>query len=337
MYLLGAIILTIVLLFVINKYRPEAPLSEKLKEYKYLSEGPIESDNYEIIKIIDNWKGRAEVDGIVFLEAIFYDTTTKNILFCTNPKEYEKIDDEWENKIPYQIFWKMNDHGRVIDSIKIDYSLGLNNSGVFFHDDYFIDWVNNNNKTKQKYIDVIEGDSLSIQQLESHINRANMLYANKDYENEITNLFLKEKEGWTRIKSKKLYEKTEPIYGQVLMYTLKPYIENYKKRFIELDIAKGELEPIQIEHFVKKSKQSKSLADINNHGRSGWGGIGYFKLNHNSESINFKGHAFNRKLDRTYIYYPIEKDQDFLIMYLHKRASDNRHFKNTGIYVLRKK
>ena len=83
MYLLSLIILTILILFVILKN--EAPLPEKFKDYKYLSEELIESDNYEIIKIIENWKGEAENDGILLLDDIFYDTITKNTLFFTSP------------------------------------------------------------------------------------------------------------------------------------------------------------------------------------------------------------------------------------------------------------
>ena len=288
------------------------------------------------LKLLTIGKGGAEVDGINFLEDIFYDTLTKNTLFFIRPKDYEKIDDKWEIKTSYPMFWKMNDQGRVIDSIEID-RFRLHNSGMFFHNDYFIDWLNNGNKTKQKYVDIIDGDSLFIQQLENLIHRADILDVNKDYENEITNLFLKDSEGWTRVKSKRLYNKTEDMYKQIPMYTLQPYIQNRKERFIRLDIAKDELNPIHIEHFVKKTKYSRSLGDFNNNGRSGWDGIGYFKLDHNSESIHFKGYAFNHRLDKIFVYRPIEKDQDFLIFYLHKRASDDRHYKNTGVYVLRKK
>lgn len=335
MYILGAIILVVVLFLIFLKYKKETPLPEKFKDYKYLSEGRIESDNYEIIKIIENWKGKAESNGIVHLEAIFYDTATKNTLFFTEPKDYDIIEGNLMPKAPCQIFWKMNNQGRIIDSIKIDYSISLHNSGVFFHNDYFIDWVNNDNKTKQKYVDIIDGDSLSVPELENLISAATMLDIDKDYDNEIATLFLKEKEGWTKVKSKRLYEKTEGISGRISMYSLKPYMESYKERFIQLDIARED--PIQTEHFVKTSTSSTSLGDYNSNGRSGTIGIGYFKLNHNSESITFKGYAFNKRLDKTYVYYPIEKEQDFIIMYLQKRANDDRHFKNTGIYVLRKK
>ncbi|MBL4746144.1 MAG: hypothetical protein JKY08_07225 [Flavobacteriaceae bacterium] len=164
-----------------------------------------------------------------------------------------------------------------------------------------------------------------------------MLDISKDYDTEITYLFLKNNKGWTKVKSKKFYKKTAPTYGKISMYTLKPFLAMHQERFMELKIAKQEVSPIQTEHFTRKSKSSISLGDFNNHGRSGWDGMGYFSLKHKSESIHFKGYGFNHRLDKNKIYYPIEKQHDFLILYLHKKSSDDRLFKNTGIYVLRKK
>lgn len=340
-YILSAIILIASLLFIIYKFKKKDSLPEKFKSYNFLSEGGIESQNYEIIKLSDHWKGETILDGVINLEKINYDTEKESVIITTRVKDYEKVDSKFTEKEPYNILWKIDNTGKFIDSIKVDYNQTLHSSYVIYSNNYYINWVDNNDKTKKKYTRVITDDKLSLQELDGLIKNASSFDLTKDYDNEITNIYLKKDSSIALIKSKKLYKETEGKFES-------PYKESYKLRFMKVDYSfqknpnNKSTQPsysISKEFFIKKEKHSLSLSAqySGRSGRSGWEGIGYFKMEHNSESINFKEYAFNGELNRYLIYYPIEKNKDFLIFYLFKTAYDLRPSENTGIYILRKK
>ena len=271
MYLLIAVILILIVVFLIHKKNKERLFSEKFKDFHFLSSNLVKSENYEVIKICDNWQGSAEVNGIINLHTIYNDTKNNNIILQTAIKGYEKVNNKVQMRIPCTLFWKIDYEGRFIDSIKTDYSVKLDNSGaIIYEDKSYINWINDGDKTKKKF-DV--------------------------------NFSLKETE----------------------------------KRFIKVKSAESETYSLETEYFKKVTKQSTSLGDFNSNGRSGWNGIGYFKLKHNSNLIEFKGHAFNGILDRFQMFYPIKKNTDIAILYLTKRASDARPFQNSGVYIIRKK
>lgn len=189
--IIGAITVVAVAIFSFYKFR-EPSLPDKFKEYKYLSSKPIETINYEVVKIIDSWKGEAQADGIHSLKSVLYDKESNNIFLIT---EFRKR--KTENWI-----WKIDHSGKVIDSIEIGRELLLN-SGVHFGESYFIDWVISGNKEKKKYNDILDGDSLSNQELTRLIDEALQKDVGADYKNQTANIFLKSKIGWSLIKSKK--------------------------------------------------------------------------------------------------------------------------------------
>lgn len=101
--------------------------------------------------------------------------------------------------------------------------------------------------------------------------------------------------------------------------------------------------PLHLEHFSKLTRHSRSFGDFNNHGRNGWSGEGYFKLEHQTEVFHFKAYTFKHKDDSfdyspdISIYRPIHSDQDFLVIDLFKNDYNDRSPETAGIYVLRKK
>jgi len=334
----------VVIFISVRQCKTKFVLPEKFKAYRLLSEGHIESDSYEIVKMANHWKGPAEVDGVYWLNTVFSDEKMNAILFVTNAKEYELTEELPVEKEPYHVYWKMNGAGHDFDSIRVDYSLSLYNSGVFFGEEYYVDWVNTGDKTKHQYTEVIEGDQLSLERFEELIGGAQELEIGIDSEAKETSFYLKYEDGWMVLKSKVMFDKSELSWSKIPMHTIKPYKEKQTQRFSEINdhVAwpKKKTDPahnIYTEYFVKERKSSISLGDYNNHGRSGWSGMGYFRLEHNGESLNFKATAFNHRLDRDIVYYPTNEDQDFVIIYLLKRASDERNYPDSGIFVLRKK
>lgn len=322
-------------------------LPEEFNEYKFISSGEVSSESYEVIKLFGAWKGPAKADGWMHLDHVLYDTEKEMVLFDTIIHDYDKKTSVLIPKAPQRILWKINKEGVFVDSIEIDYSLSIHNSGMLYYNEYYIEWVNNEDPTKKSYTDVIDDKNLTFKELDRLIKKSLSFDVTIDYDRETTNIHLRHKSGLTLIRSKRLFDNTEGTYGLIRMPILKPYKENYTHRFIKIDttmekpenrVVAGPTYSIYTEYFEKQNKiHSNSLGDFNSNGRSGWKGIGYFKLEHNSEFIKFKGYAFNGHLDRSYMYHPIENNKDLAVIYLYKRASDLRPFGDTGAYVIRKK
>ncbi|KAA1242650.1 hypothetical protein [Aquimarina sp. RZ0] len=342
LFLSGAVVLIVVVIFLYKKnYISKLLLPERFKNYIFLSEGSIESENYEIVKIIDNWKGKAQIDGVVKLRHLFFDDLNKSFLLLTDFKNYTNQE--------YRIIWKINKRGEVIDSIKTDFWSMPYNSGIFFENDYFMDWINSGNKTKKEYAAIIDGDTISETEFTTFVNNATIIDVDLNHTNKIVQTFLNTDKEWIRIDSRKSYKNIDNDHDQILSNNkLSIYSEGYKKRFIELDNAikpfhkwKDANSPLYIENFTTVSSQSKPFYDINNHGKSGWNGIGYFRLSHNSEYLHFKASIFNGKsfgyIPNISIYYPSKKNQDLVFINLYKNGYDNRHYKVSGLYMLRKK
>ncbi|KGJ91916.1 hypothetical protein [Colwellia psychrerythraea] len=347
-YVYIGIIVPVILsfVFVAQRWRSIVPLPKKFSEYNFLSEGDVASESYEVVKLFDTWKGPTIVDGIIHLDAVIYDSEKEIVLFETHVIDYDKIDDEVEEKLPYRVFLKISKDGIFSDSITLDYSSSLHNSGIIYYNDCYIDWANSGDKTKKDYTDIISDENLTLQQLDNLIKGASAFDLAIDYDNDLTNLYLRHESGIKLIQSKKLYKNTEGSFGPIRMPTLKPYKVSYTPRFEEIHYAYEKPKngvmtdltySIDTEYFIKNEKHSSSLGDYNNTRRVGWDGIGYFNLEHNSEFIKFKGYAFKEKLDRHLVYYPIGKDKSLAIIYLNKTAYDLRPFENTGVYVIRPK
>ncbi len=78
-------------------------------------------------------------------------------------------------------------------------------------------------------------------------------------------------------------------------------------------------------------------------GGAGWDGTGYFQLTYKSEILNFKAYTFKSSrfssLDpEISIYYPNKKyNLDVAFIRLGRQPQSNRHFSESGIYVLKRK
>lgn len=333
-----------------------APLPEKFNEYNFISSGLVSSSNYEVVKLFNTWKGPAIVDGVIHLDTVIYDKKNESVIFDTSVIDFEKRDREFAiEKAPYRILWKMNKKGELIDSIKVNYSLSIHNSGVLYLNDeenYYITWLNNGDGDKKNYTSISDDENLSFQELGVLIKNTNTVDFTVDYSNESTNLHIRDNSGIKLIKSKKLYKNTEGNYGLIKAPIINGIKENYLSRFVEIShtyekpenrVIEGPTYSLHREFFAKNKKSCtswfslSSLGDINSNGRSGCDGIGYFALEHERELIKFKGYAFNGYFDRYLLYHPIENDRSLAIIHLYRRASDLRPYSDVGVYVIRKK
>ena len=325
-----------------------APFPEKFNDYNFISSGKISSKTYEVVKVFNTWKGTTIADGIIHLEAVLYDVVKEQVIFYTSVRGYEKRADELMPTAPYRILYKINQDGVLIDSVKLDYSVSIHNSGMLYNNDnfYYIDWLNSGDKTQKEYTRIINDENLTLQDLDKMIEKAISFDVTKDYDHGMANIHLKNDSGIMLIRSKKLYQNIEGSYGVIRQPRLKPYKDHYTPRFIKINVSyetpksrtvQGFTYSLDTELFVKKKKQSTSLGNINGNGRSGWTGMGYFALKHSSEFIQFKGYAFNGHLDRHHMYYPIEKNKQLAVLHLLRRTSDLRPPEAAGVYVIRKK
>src|SRR5690606_1117326 len=95
-----------------------------------------------------------------------------------------------------------------------------------------------------------------------------------------------------------------------------------------------------LQRFVRETRQRRPFYDINNTGRNGWNGTGYFQFRHRKAFFHFKTYTFKSERD----YQPdialydlsSEYDKDCLLLHLRKTGKSKRKYNETGIYVLRK-
>lgn len=348
-YILIAII-SILLLFVIFKIvTRKKPLPEKFKTYRFLNETTIKSDTYEVKQLIDNLENKEKSPGIIRLNKIMHDKKTKNLIIFS---EYE---DNYPEIIRYDMLLKVNNQGKEIDSLKINYDTPLYNSGVIFEENYYIDWINTGSKVKQKYVNVIDGDRFSWQQLEDTVNRADSIdiaVSLIDKELEVR-IFLKTVKGWEMIKSKKILPRIEEevmIGKSVFSRKLPPFTNIIKKRFIPIEnnmkwpgFNKVNPNPkLYLEYFDRLTNHSSGFSfsiNINGNAISGWSGMGYYKLIHNEDSIRFKAHTHEGDVytSNIAVYCPPDETQDFVFIQVHKNKNGNRPLRNSGLYILHKK
>ncbi len=255
----------------------KALLPSSFGRYKFLSSNKVESENYRITKIIDG-----EIDG-----ELLFNTLTQEFLVRVRDSDYDRNNQNWH------AIWKVNKEGAVIDSINTTST--MNNQGTYFERDYYIDWVNAGNKAKQKYKQFIDFDSISIAERDNYFEQALEIAYDTDYLEEKLRCFLKIENDWIVLESKVGFEKD---YGTNIKETFK-YETKYNGLLIVLENAIvpfhkwGDMNSfIYVQKFVEKSREFRSFYDINNTSRSGWHGMAYIQLIHNSEFFHFKAHTF---------------------------------------------
>lgn len=337
LYTLGTLIVLSILSILI-KQRSQKVVPPKYIDYQDLFKGTIESENYELLKIFEHYCGDRMIDGINYFKRAFKDTLTTNTILIYSLVEYEKHKNRWIESGPCYVFLKIDNKGRKIDSLNAGNHLA-NDCGVFFFEETYMDWINNGDKTKKNYHKIIDADLLSESKFDGLVSAAQEISIAKDYDNQTALIYLKNKHGWSLLKSKKHVDKIEYKMGLFHTWTLKPYLSDSKERFIEkpyynsrVDTNSDHTNFIVTEHFIKKVKHKSSLGDFNNHRRVGWSGTGYFKLSFDSESMYFKAPAFNNWIENTSIYFTDSKTQDFVLIQI-----NNKNDKESGTYVLRKK
>ncbi|MCF6351950.1 MAG: hypothetical protein L3J06_02965 [Cyclobacteriaceae bacterium] len=304
-------------------------LNKKYDNYRYLYKNTTESKNYKILKITDR--------------------TPRFILFDKVAENFILTGDE----LYLTTIRKINNKGEEIDSLEIKGHLYP--SGMYFYEDYFIDWAITGNKSKQKYDAIIEYDSLSKKELEYYLSNATIIDFTQKYKNLESykgRCHLKIQDKWIVIESKKMFKELEKHYEKD--YFELEHRNLSKKNGDRLIALKNQLIPfhnwekpnsmIFIQKFSKESYSRQSLfGNFNNHGLgTGWHGTGYFQLAYKSEIFNFKSYAFKSKQFslNPYIsmYFP-EKEYniDFSFIKITNSPGTRQPSGNSGLYVLKKK
>lgn len=320
-------------------------IPSKFKKYKYLSEGNVTSEHYEIVKLLDHWEGTKKPGKIISTKHILFDLEKKDFLVVAHLKEYNSDDQH--------VLLRVNKKGELIDSIRFLDHMRLHDSGVYFGETHYIDWITSGIKTKQKYTSVLDGDQLSKLELDNYLSRASTIDISSDYGKKRVRFYLQTPNGWSVISSKEQYEKIEekPNTDESFSYSvkLKDYTGCTNNNFLMLEDKAQTTSnltvtdnPLYVEKFVKEYKESRSLMDINNNSRSGWSGVAYLKFRHKSDSLNFKASAFMHKSNKSintniFTYRPNENDADLIFIDLTKLISDNRPFERAGLYILKRK
>ncbi|TPN86820.1 hypothetical protein [Aquimarina algicola] len=327
-------------------------LPKEVASYKSLSEAPLVSDNYEMVPLFIQNKRR----GFVFYSLLYDQINDSNYI----------IGFDKNRQLEHTAYWKLSNQGDVIDSISV-VDPRLFNCGVFFESDYYIDWFNTGDKAKKKYLRIIDDENLSLDEIKNYIDEAIMIDVGVDYsnkENTVLELFLLSEGGWTRLKSKKLYNAIIPVEeendyqskgkkelfemedSETFSIRLEKYLGIFKKRFTTLKkeehVSPEKKCAIQIEAFEKKQRFKPPFFSMTSYGYAGWYGTGFVKLKSRSISFPFKLEAFENEdgVIRTGIelYYPmIEKGKDLIIVKVGSKKNREQLQDYYGLYVLRKK
>ncbi len=319
-------------------------LNKKYDKYEDLFKNTTESENCKIIKLPFEKPRR-----------VLFDRVTKNFILTGNSE--------------YQITSrKINENGEEIDSLKIKGYLF--SSGVYFYEDYCIDWAITGNKSKHKYDTIINYDSLSKEEFEDYLNKATIVGFTKkhaDYkgfeslENHKGRCHLKIQDKWIVIESKKMFDELEDDYEKDY-FELKhknsskknePRLITLSNRTAPIKDWKKEDNIIFLQKFKKESREREGFFFDNRDRRSGWNGTGYFQLSYNSEVFNFKSYAFESKrfTNSPFVPYICSFKPDISVYFPEKiynvdiafilsgdaSGLSNQPTESRGIYVLKKK
>ena len=271
-------------------------------EYHYLSENLVESENYEIKKIING-----PIDGVFLVK--------ENNTIIVQADEY---------------LFKINKKGYLIDTL--DRPRGIYSSGIYFKEDYFIDWIYSGNKSEQKYSKVINGDTLSATEFRRYLDSAEavefssqnaggkstgrifLIIKNRGFiinttahaeliNNECTGKFRYlnafEKIGWND-SCMDGYKKKHTDRIVLLQNSLSPFYK-WDNRSSSLYVNEFEKDVLFFEEGFAGWLFTNILGRTILSGLPGslpasyWYGTGYFQLKHQSETLNFKAFVSSEK------------------------------------------
>jgi len=332
--LIAVIFLVLLLLYnyvgVVRKLIEKAFLPNSFKEYSFLSENKVGSEDYQIKKIIDGESDRE----------ILFNTSTQEFIIKMRDSDYDRNNQGW------YALWKIDKKGQVIDSLSSNN--GMSPIGIYFEEDHYVDWVESGSKTKKEYEQIINFDSIAPADFNSFVEKAAIIEYAGNYENKKVNCYLKIDDGWVVFESEKGYEdyfsEPEKLFKHKATFTSSLLVlEDRVKPFHRWkDINSF----IHVDKFAGESREFKSFYDINNTSRSGWHGTGYFKLWHGSSLLHFKSYVFKSGFGfdpDISIYAPPNnygdhtRKIDIAFISLSKRMKSNRDYKEVGVYVICKK
>jgi len=328
--IIAVIIIVLLILYRVDSVRNGIStffLDKKYNTYTYLYENKTTSKNYEIVKILD---------AKSIKKPILFDKLNKNFIFT-------------KDELYLSTIWKINSKGEKIDSLKIKGYLYP--SGIYFFDDYYIDWAITGNKLKQKYDTIINYDELSKNEFKDYLNKATIVDYTRTSRKRIYigRCHLKIQDKWIVIESEKLSKELENDYEKdyfELRHKNKDFLKKNGDRLIPL---KNNILPFNdwkkqenmffLQKFVKESYFRPQLFLG---GDAGWRGTGYFKLTYKSDVFNFKSYTFksNRFSYNPYIsiYIPEkEYNLDIAFIRLNKESFSKHSSKNVGTFVLKRK
>jgi hypothetical protein len=200
--------------------------------------------------------------------------------------------------------WQINLHGQLIDVLRG--SGQLPDSGVFFEDDSYVDWVFSGDATPKAYRQILDGDALSETEFEELIATADYKAIRLGNRVGLYNYYIQQGDSWSLV-----YKSHETQPGEALFRPVKGVIYNYPQsdrnseplRFIRLSPQQKQsrydwtdtANPLRLLKFKRQGRSRSGLFDFNSVGWDGLYGRGQFELRHQGEILRFS--AFHRRLN----------------------------------------
>jgi len=345
-------------------------LSNSFNDYHHLSDNLVESEHYEVKKLING-----EIDTVLFSKE------TNSVLVLAG-----------------RYIWKINDEGYITDTLfgaSSLHSSGITlwteswGSGTDKHSWFkrFNDWVYTGDKSAHTISYIEDSDNLTDDELIKRLDSADIIEFftyRKENKDELTVSLLKEKNLWTALnisnrlgeidsRCKEYRKRSKDIWQEAC---LDGYDKEHKTKLIPLQDSlpyepnfQDKSQPLYIQKFIKEHYYFEEgvggWLGGNILGRtilsglpgelpsSYWYGTGYFQLNHNAEQLNFKAFVSNEdgRIDfRNIAIYDLPDNSQWAPRFIeisYKGGEYNYSDKNeklvkyhendVGLYVVRKK
>lgn len=338
----------------ILKFISNVFLQKPFSEYSSLSDNTIESEAYEIRKLIDE-----RIDKVLFIPEA-------NILLVKTG-EY---------------LWKINADGYVIDTW--DSKGCMFSSGYCFTEDYYVDWVHTGNKARQKYSKLVDARNMSEVDLIRYLDKAEVVEFFADYKrgsykrkdsDRLGMAFLKMKDHTVALDITNHYDridthcdkiKYEFYFGEGEYQKIgwdKSCLDKYQKKYQDkLQFVGNSLpytydwedksQSVFIQKFVKEGYVIREgfffslwMTIINGLTRivgqpivnkwflfeGHWLGTAYLQIEHHAERLNFKVQATYDESDT------VKSTPIAMIDFPSHKNAEMKFIRGNGLYALRKK
>jgi len=329
--LIGTVVLLILgmSLYAIAQSRKSRSI-EAFKHYARLGFDTIRSANYELVKMTELGPNNI-TDQVRFLP------TNQTFVFNAGLCSY----------------WRLNAKGQLLGSY--GNSSPIHACGVFFHNDYFVDWALTGHTEHKQYKAIIKGETLSKAQFENHYKAAEVVvYKNRflyDPDQSFGHCFMKIQGDWIQIISEFPESDHEGDYFEAARlhimhgYPIKnedPFIkvENTIMPFYDWD---DESEPIHLIKHKRRKRIRRPLMSIdvnNNHRPDGWEATGFFHINIEEDTLQFQAYCYEKtqrlagfNTQMSLYQLPALPHLAFLLV---EEGRGDRAKEETGLYVLQK-